>query len=98
MLWWIVAGVLGAGLLCVAYGMAIEHRWFRLSRYRLDILPARRGGPSPLSILHLSDLHFQAHDGPKTRFLARLPSADVAIVTGDLLGEAEAVETVVAAL
>ncbi len=95
MLLWIVAGVLVLGGLCVAYGTAIEHRWFRLSRYRLDILPAPGGG---LSILHLSDLHFQAHDRRKARFLARLPSADVAIVTGDLLGEADGVEPVVAAL
>ena len=36
MLWWIVAGVLGAGVLCVLYGTAIEHTWFRLSRYRLS--------------------------------------------------------------
>ena len=46
MVWWIVAGVLGAGLLCVAYGVAIEHSWFRLTRYRLDILPAGGGGLS----------------------------------------------------
>jgi predicted MPP superfamily phosphohydrolase len=93
--WWIVAGILGIGVLCVGYGMAIEHTWFRLSRYRLDILPAGDGG---LSILHLSDLHFQANDRRKSRFLAGLPPADVAVVTGDILGEADAVETVVQAL
>jgi predicted MPP superfamily phosphohydrolase len=92
---WIPVGVAAAGTLCVAYGMAIEHHWFRLSRYRLDILPAGAGG---LSVLHLSDLHFRAGDRRKTRFLARLPDADVTVVTGDLLGEAEAVEPVVAAL
>jgi uncharacterized protein len=93
--WWIVGGVLGAGLLCVAYGVAIEHSWFRLTRYRLDILPA---GGDGLSVLHLSDLHFRANDRRKARFLGSLPKADVAVVTGDILGEAEAVEPVVAAL
>ncbi len=94
MLWWIVTGVLGVGALCVAYGTAIEHTWFRLTRYRLDILPAGGG----LSVLHLSDLHFQANDRRKARFLAGLPRADVTVVTGDILGEADAVEPVVAAL
>jgi predicted MPP superfamily phosphohydrolase len=95
MLWWIVAGVLGAGLLCIAYGTAIEHTWFRMSRYRLDILPAGGGG---LSLLHLSDLHFRSNDRRKARFLRDLPKADVTVVTGDLLGEAEGVESVVDAL
>ncbi|MDP9342668.1 MAG: metallophosphoesterase [Actinomycetota bacterium] len=95
MVWWIVAAVLVAGALCVAYGMAIEQTWFRLSRYRLDILPADAGR---LSILHLSDLHFQPDDRRKARFLAGLPTADVAVVTGDILGEADAVEPVVEAL
>lgn len=89
-------GVLGAGVLCVAYGMAIEHRWFRLRRYRLDILPAR--SPGTIGLLHLSDLHFLRRDHRKRRFLEGLPRPDLIVVTGDLLGEAEAVEVVVETL
>jgi uncharacterized protein len=88
--------VVGAGASCVLYGVFVEHHWFRLTRYRLDILPtdaARR-----LSILHLSDLHFVTNDRRKERFLRELPPADVTIVTGDILGEADAVEAVVRAL
>jgi uncharacterized protein len=88
--------VLVAGALCIAYGVLIERRWYRLVRHRVDILPA--GDRATLSILHLSDLHFVRRDEGKAAFLHRLPRADVAVVTGDLLGEPEAVETVVTAL
>ena len=96
--------VAAIGALCVAYGVLIEHHWFRLRRYRLDILPAGETaadppGPQTLSILHLSDLHFTRHDARKARFLASLPSADITVVTGDFLAEhGEAIEAVVAAV
>ncbi len=90
---WIVLGVAAVGLLCVAYGVFIERRWYRLRRYRLDILPAQ--GPAALTVLHLSDLHFLRRDPSKARFLAGLPQADIAVVTGDFLAEAEAVDAAV---
>ena len=86
------------GLLCVLYGTLIEHSWYRVRRYRLDILPAGGPGPDSLTVLHLSDLHFVAHDAKKARFLASLPPADVTVVTGDFLAEPDAVETVVSAV
>jgi predicted MPP superfamily phosphohydrolase len=88
--------MLAAGILCVLYGMFIERSWYRLRTYRLDILPA--GASRPVRMLHLSDLHFTRRDPRKARFVAGLPRPDVTVVTGDMLGEAEAVETVVAAL
>ena len=91
---WILIGLGGAAVLLAAYAVLIERRWYRLRRYRLDILPA--GGP--LSILHLSDLHMLDGEAHKRRFLRSLPRADVTIVTGDFLGEPEAVEYVVATL
>lgn len=84
------------GVLCVLYGALVEHTWYRLRRYEVAILPAE--GPDTLTVLHLSDLHFVRHDAKKVRFLAGLPRADVTVVTGDFLGEPEAVETVVAAV
>jgi uncharacterized protein len=75
---------------CLLYGIFVERFRYRVLRHRLDILPA---GTSPLVVLHLSDLHFVRDDPRKTRFLADLPEADVTIVTGDFLGEPEAVET-----
>lgn len=96
MLLGVLFGVLGAGVVCVLYGVFVERTWFRLARYRLDILPADLRGQ--LDLLHLSDLHFVRSDRRKARFLEGLPRADVTVVTGDLVGEPEAVETVVAAL
>lgn len=95
MLWTILLVVAAIGAVCVAYGVLIEHHWFRLRRYRLDILPTA----GALEILHLSDLHFTTRDRKKARFLASLPPADVTIVTGDFLAEhGEAIEAVVSAV
>jgi uncharacterized protein len=92
----ILVAIAAAGALCVAYGVVIERRAYRTVRYRLDILPA--AGPETLTVLHLSDLHFTRRDGRKRRFLAGLPRPDVVVVTGDILGGPEAVETAVAGL
>jgi predicted MPP superfamily phosphohydrolase len=93
--WWTAGALVTAGAGCVAYGVAIEHHWYRRRRYQVHVLPT---GARPLTILHLSDLHFLAGDRRKARFLASLDAPDVAVVTGDLIGEPEAVEVVVAAL
>ena len=92
----VVLVAVAAALACIAYGVLIERRWYRLVHHRLDILPA--DGPETLTMLHLSDLHFVRRDRKKARFLASLPKADVTVVTGDFLAEPEAVETVVAAV
>ncbi|MGH9168747.1 MAG: metallophosphoesterase [Acidimicrobiia bacterium] len=95
MLAWVLSSLLIAAAVVVAYAVFVERRWFRLSRYRLDILPA---GGSPLTVLHLSDLHLVRGDRSKRRFLSSLPRADVTAVTGDVLGEPEAVESAAEAL
>ena len=89
----IVLAVLGVGVACVAYGVLIERRAYRLVRREVAILPS--DGPRALSILHLSDLHFLRRDARKQRFLASLPRADVTVVTGDFLAEPQAVEAAV---
>ena len=88
------AGAVAAA--CVAYGVVIERRWFREQRYTISILPAQAS--RPLRILHLSDLHLRRSERRKVRFLATLQPGDVTVLTGDLVGEPEAVETVVEAL
>lgn len=90
----ILIAILAVGVVCVAYGVLVERRAYRLVRYRIDILPA--AGPAGLTVLHLSDLHFTHDDAKKRAFLASLPEADVTVVTGDFLAEPEAVETAVA--
>jgi uncharacterized protein len=93
---WAIAVVLAAGLACVLYGMFVERRWFRRRSYRLAILPEDASGT--VTLLHLSDLHMVHEDHAKARFLASLPAADVTVVTGDFLGEPEAVERAVEVL
>jgi uncharacterized protein len=88
--------VAAIGVVCVAYGIVIERRWYRLRTDEVAILPPN--GPDRLDVLHLSDLHFVRGERAKATFLASLPTADVTVVTGDLLAEPEAVETAVAAI
>ena len=91
-----VVGLGVAGLACVAYGVFVERRWYRTARYRVGALPSGMAGP--LTVLHLSDLHFLAGDRRKAAFVQALPQADVCVVTGDILGEPAAVERSVEAL
>ena len=88
----ILGAVAAVGTACVAYGVVIERRWYRFVRHRLAMLPADGKSPETLTVLHLSDLHFVRGDGPKARFLAALPQADITVVTGDFLAEPEAVD------
>ena len=87
-------GAVGVG--CVLYGIFVERSWFRLVRYRMDILPA--GSERTLTVLHLSDLHFLRRDGRKARFLASIPVPDVTVVTGDFLAEPEGIPEAVGAV
>lgn len=89
MLWWVLLALFAAGLAVLAYAVFVERWWFRVGRYRLDILPT---GTEPLTVLHLSDLHLVNGDRRTRRFLESLPPADITVVTGDVLGEPEAVE------
>jgi uncharacterized protein len=92
----LVLAMFGTGLACVLYGVFVERRAYRLVRREVPILPADAG--RPLTILHLSDLHFVERDERKRAFLASLPPTDVTIVTGDFLAEPEGVEAVVEAV
>ena len=89
----ILLALASIAVVCIAYGVAIERRAYRLVRRGLAILPA--DGPESVTVLHLSDLHFVSADRRKRAFLASIPRADVTVVTGDFLAEPEAVETAV---
>jgi predicted MPP superfamily phosphohydrolase len=93
---WTAVAVLAAGAVCVAYGVFVERHWYRTATYHLNVLPEH--ATKPIVLLHLSDLHFVQRDKGKHRFLSTLPPADVTVVTGDILGEPEAVQAAVAAL
>lgn len=95
MLTWLLLAILLIGVLVIAYAVLVERRWYRLRRHRLAILPT---DGAPLTVLHLSDLHLVRGDEGKRRFLASLPRADLTVITGDILGEPDAVEFAAAAL
>ena len=93
---WRALGALAvAGAASVGYGVLIERRWYRTNRYRVPVLPP---GATGLTVLHVSDLHLVAGDRSKAAFLERLERPDVAVVTGDMLGEPEGVGAAVEAL
>ena len=95
MLLWIAVSIVALAAAAIAYGVFIERRWYRVGRYRLDILPA---GTAGLTVLHLSDLHLLKDDARASRFIRSLPTADITVVTGDIVGEPEAVEFTVETL
>jgi predicted MPP superfamily phosphohydrolase len=91
----VLAGVAGAA--CVAYGVLVERDWYRLRR---ETVAALEPGQPPLTVLHLSDLHLTVADGRRLRFLERLAGepVDLVVLTGDMLGEPDALGPVLDAL
>jgi uncharacterized protein len=94
---WTAATVAAGGAACVAYGVVVERRWFRLRTERVPVLPP---GHDPVALLHLSDLHMVAGDRAKRDFMRRLAElpADLVVLTGDMLGEPASLEPVLDAL
>jgi uncharacterized protein len=93
----LAGAVAAAGAACVGYGMLVERDWYRLRRERVEALD--RGQP-PLTVLHLSDLHLTVADARRVAFLERLAAepADLVVLTGDMLGEPEALDPVLETL
>jgi predicted MPP superfamily phosphohydrolase len=89
------AALAGAG--CVGYGVLVERVWYRLRRERVEALEP---GQPPLTVLHLSDLHLTTADTRLMAYLERLAAepVDLVVLTGDMLGEPEALGAVLDAL
>jgi predicted MPP superfamily phosphohydrolase len=85
----LAGAVAAAGVACVGYGVLVERDWYRLRRQRVEALEP---GQPPLTVLHLSDLHLTAADRRRMAFLERLAGepADLVVLTGDMLGEPDA--------
>jgi uncharacterized protein len=85
--------VAAAGAACVGYGVLVERDWYRLRRQRVEALEP---GQPPLTVLHLSDLHLTAADHRRMAFLERLAGepVDLVVLTGDMLGEPDALDPV----
>jgi predicted MPP superfamily phosphohydrolase len=92
-----VAAVAAAGAACVAYGVAIERRWYRLRH--LDVAGLLRR-PGRLTILHVSDVHLAPPQEHRIAFLRSLAGEayDLVVATGDLLGQVGAEQSLVDAM
>jgi uncharacterized protein len=82
--------------LCVGWGL-VEKNLFVRRRHRIPVLPE---GAGPLKILQVSDTHLRLGNRRMEGFLDSLAADpyDLVLATGDMLGEAAAVETCAAAL
>ena len=93
----LAGAVAAAGAACVGYGVLVERDWYRLRRERVEALDP---GQSPLTVLHLSDLHLTVADRRRLAFLERLAAerVDLVVLTGDMLGEPAALAPVLEVL
>jgi predicted MPP superfamily phosphohydrolase len=82
----VLIGVAAAGAASFAYASLIERNWYAVRRHRVPCLPP---GSRPLTLLHVSDMHFRRGQRRKRAFLARLAAArpDLVVCTGDFLDE-----------
>lgn len=86
-----------ATLFGAVWAIVLERHWFAVRRFSIPCLPV---GSEPLTILHISDLHFRKGQGLKRRFLRGLSKLepDYVVSTGDFLGDRFAVDSLLAAL
>ncbi len=90
----VVPTALGIGALAaLTYGVAYERNRWTLRRYDVPVLAL---DAEPLRVLHLSDLHLLPHQRRKQAWIRSLAALDpdLVVVTGDLLGSADALAAV----
>lgn len=86
----LAGGLAGAGVGTLLYARYVETARFCLRRYDVACLPA---GSSPLTLLHLSDLHLLPDQNTKREFVRSLAALepDLVIDTGDNIASADAI-------
>ena len=91
------AAAIGAGIAATGYAWGFERKSFRLRRVTVPVLPA---GSSPLTVLHVSDLHATPGQPWKVDWVRRLADLepDLVVDTGDNLGGPGGVPVAVEAL
>lgn len=78
----------------ILWAFFIEPHWYRLRRIQLK---HQKKLHKPISILHLSDIHFVGNLGSKRRFFQRLSvlNPDLIFITGDVIDRDDGIETAV---
>lgn len=85
----LAAAAVVVAALAAAWGAGVEVRWIEVTHHTLG---APEPGRRPLRVVHLSDVHVR-HVGSRERRLAELVRAerpDLVVLSGDLLGEGDA--------
>lgn len=85
----ILLATAACGLVCMAYGYAVEPFWPEVTHVRLKS-PKLHGGEVPLRLVHLSDLHCDAEPRLEERLpdLVAQEKPDAIIFSGDSLNSA----------
>lgn len=84
-----IAGILWALLF---WACVIEPRWYRLRKVTIR---GQKKLKKPITILHLSDIHFVKNEGSKRAFFQRLSmlNPDLIFLTGDIIDNNEGIDT-----
>lgn len=92
------AATAGAGAAALAWGVAVERRWYALRWATVPVLTS--AATRPLRVLHLSDLHQLPGQDHRLEFVRACLDAgpDIVAVTGDLLESDDSIDEVVACL
>ncbi len=86
-----------AGFAGIAYAGLVERNAFVLRRHTIPVLPA---GAAPLTVLHLTDMHFMPGQRRKRDWVRALAAEkpDLVINTGDNIAHPDAIETALSAM
>ncbi|MBI4358870.1 MAG: metallophosphoesterase [Candidatus Omnitrophica bacterium] len=92
MIWLLILIFLASVILFWAF--FVEPNWFRLRRVKITGQKKLR---KPITILHLSDIHFTGNLGSKRGFFQRLSmlNPDLIFLTGDIIDNSEGIDTAV---
>ncbi len=88
---------LGLSIVLIAFllwASLVEPHWYRLRRIKLRNQKKIR---KPISILHLSDVHFIKNPGSKRRFFQKLSmlNPDLIFLTGDIIDNNDGIDTAI---
>lgn len=97
LVYWLLLGVIFAGLLVVFWGIFVERLRFTVRHDELAILPK---GAKPIRVLHISDFHIAPWQKKKLSFISDLAKLkpDLVVNTGDNLGHRDAIRPALEAL
>lgn len=88
----ILYGILIGFFAVLVWAFVIEPRWYRLRKVTIR---GQKKLKKPITILHLSDIHFVKNEGHKRPFFQRLSmlNPDLIFLTGDIIDNNEGIDT-----